>query len=59
MSKVVISYDGCGQTCNRFWSWIPLFLLKKRENVRVYILLPDYHLKYFPVVQLISFFFVF
>ena len=36
MSKVVISYDGCGQTCNRFWSWIPLFLLKKRENVRVY-----------------------
>lgn len=47
MSKVVISYDGCGQTCNRFWSWIPLFLLKKRENVRVYILLPDYHLKYF------------
>ena len=54
MSKVVISYDGCGQTCNRFWSWIPLFLLKKRENVRVYILLPDYHLKYFP--KLIQYF---
>ncbi|MCD7924870.1 MAG: alpha-1,2-fucosyltransferase [Bacteroides sp.] len=50
MGKTIFVYDGAGQTCNRFWSLLPVIVRKMRTKENVCVLVSGRQLANFPTL---------